>query len=107
MLGGIFFEHLFKLVESLATGRNILLVVKVLFQDHMGKAVQYGDVGSRPNLQKYVGVLRELDPSRICNNKLLFVTDDFFLYHGPYDRVVFSRVGSDHKKRLRQGDLPY
>ena len=83
---------------------DILGVVQLLFDDHVGHGVQDRDVGPDPQLHVPFGPVCQLNFPRVYNYEVGTSPHGFF-HAERYDWVRLSGVGPDHEEHVRPGDF--
>ena len=83
---------------------DILGVVKLLFDDHVGHGIQDRDVGAYPQLHVSFGPTGQLNFPRVYNDQVGASPDGFF-HPERYNGVRLCGVGTDHEEHVCAGDF--
>ena len=100
LLGCEVFQVGFFSFPVFGVGFNILLIIKLLFDDRMHNRVQHRHVSTRPELQHMAGETLQCLAARIHHNQLATTLGELFEIRRS-NRMVLNWVSADHNCYIR------
>ena len=97
--GAEIFQMGFFRLPILGIGFDILLVVKLFFNDHMHDRIQHRHICTGPKLQHMRCKTLQSLPARIHHNQLAAAFGKLFEICGG-NGVIFNRVGANHNRHI-------